>query len=115
MSFARAAAACCLLSLAACSSTREPEPVKVGGPPTFYRSLASADAQVDPVAAREMISLYRANHGLGPVTIDPDLERAAMTQSRAMAAANKLDHDVRGSLDSRLKAAGSPAGRAAGE
>lgn len=114
MSFARTAAAFCLLAFAACSSTRElePMPVKVGGPPIFYRSLATADAQVDPVAAREMISLYRANHGLGPVTIDPGLERAARTQSRAMAAANKLDHEVRGSLDSRLKAAGSPAGLA---
>ena len=59
-----------------------------------------------------MISQYRANHGLGPVTIDPVLENAAQTQSRAMAAANKLDHEVRGSLDSRLKAAGSPAGLA---
>ena len=105
------AAVAAAAALAACSSTREPDPV-AGGPPAFYRSLASADAKVDPVAAREMISLYRANHGLGPVTIDPVLEDAALAQSRAMAAANKLDHGVRGPLDARLKAAGSPAGTA---
>lgn len=107
----RFAAVATALALAACSSTREPDPV-AGGPPSFYRSLASADAKVDPVAAREMISLYRANHGLGPVAIDPVLEEAALAQSRAMAAANKLDHEVRGPLDSRLKAAGAPAGLA---
>lgn len=107
----RVSCVACLIALGACSSTREPD-TGVGGPPNFYRSLASADAQVDPISAREMISLYRANHGLGPVTIDPALENAAMTQSRAMAAANKLDHEVRGSLDSRLKAAGAPAGTA---
>ncbi len=99
------------VALAACSVTREPEPTS-GGPPSFYRSLASADGKVDPAAAQAMISQYRENHGLGPVAIDPVLENAAMTQSRAMAAADKLDHEVRGSLDSRLKQAGSPAGLA---
>lgn len=110
MNLSRISAALLLLALAACSSTREP-PV-TGGAPSFYRSLASADAKVDPAAAQAMISQYRENHGLGPVAVDPLLETAAMTQSRAMAAANKLDHEVRGSLDSRLKTAGSPAGLA---
>ena len=107
----RAAAVAMAAALAACMASREPE-VTVGGPPSFYRSLASADAQVDTTAAREMISQYRANHGLGPVALDPVLEKTAMTQSNAMAAANKLDHGVRGSLDSRLKESGSPAGLA---
>lgn len=111
MNASRIGATMLFLALAACSSTREPAPV-ASGPPSFYRSLASADAKVDPAAAQAMISQYRENHGLGPVAIDPVLENAAMTQSRAMAAANKLDHEVRGSLDSRLRSAGSPAGLA---
>lgn len=99
------------LALSACSATREPD-VTTGGPPAFYRSLAATDAAVDANAAREMISLYRGNHGLGPVALDPVLERAAQTQSRAMASANKLDHEVRGALGSRLEAAGADAGLA---
>ena len=111
MNVPRIGAVALLLALAACSSTREPEPTD-GEPPSFYRSLASADGKVDPAAAQAMISQYRENHGLGPVTVDPVLENAAMTQSRAMASANKLDHEVRGSLDSRLRQAGSSAGLA---
>ncbi len=101
-----------LIALAACSPTRElPEPV-VSGPPSFYRSLATADARVDVVAARDMISQYRRNHGLDPVALDPTLEMAAQTQSGAMAKADKLSHEVRGPLDARLRGAGVPNGLA---
>ena len=90
---------------------RAPEPI-VSGPPSFYRSLAQADARVDAVAARDMISQYRRNHGLDPVALDTTLEAAAQTQSGAMAAANRLDHDVRAPLDTRLRSAGIPNGLA---
>ena len=101
-----------VLVLGACASAPEPVVVSSAGPPAFYRSLAATDAAVDADAARDMISLYRRNHGLGPVEIDPALERAALAQSRAMAAANKLDHEVRGPLTARLDAAGANTGLA---
>ena len=41
-----------------------------------------------------MISGYRANNGLGAVTIDPTLMQLAEEHSRNMAARDKLDHDV---------------------
>ena len=41
-----------------------------------------------------MISGYRANNGLGAVTIDPALMKLAEEQSRTMASRDKLDHDV---------------------
>ena len=44
-----------------------------------------------------------------PSSIDPDLMRLAESQSNAMAAANKMDHDVRAPLAKRLAAGGYPA------
>lgn len=74
--------------------------------PSFYHSLAAHGARVDAQAARDMISLYRRNNGLSPLGIDETLQQAAQAQADAMAAANSLDHDVRGSLDMRLTAKG---------
>ncbi len=56
-----------------------------------------------------MISQYRQNNGLGAVIVDPELMRLAESQSQAMAAKNKLDHDVRAPLAKRLAHAGYPA------
>ena len=56
-----------------------------------------------------MISQYRQNNGLGTVVVDPDLMKLAEQQSQAMAARNKMDHDVKGPLDKRLGASGYPA------
>jgi uncharacterized protein YkwD len=93
------------LALAACNGAA-PERVASVGEPTFYRSLAMKDAAVDEQAARDMISLYRRNNGLAPVSIDPKLRQAAQAQADAMAQANSLDHNVRGDLRARLAAAG---------
>src|SRR5262245_22881493 len=41
-----------------------------------------------------MIAGYRANNGLGAVTIDRELMRLAEEHSRNMAAADKVDHNV---------------------
>ena len=60
----------------------------------MYRSLAAAGAVVDADAARSMISLYRANKGLGPLVVDPGLQRVAEAQARAMAADGKLRYPV---------------------
>jgi uncharacterized protein YkwD len=50
----------------------------------------------------ESISAFRQQHGLSKVRTDPALMRLAREQAQAMAAANKMDHDVRGSLLTRM-------------
>jgi uncharacterized protein YkwD len=77
-------------ALAGCAGDNGPP----AGQPSFYQSLATADAKLDAGAAQSMISGYRANNGLGPVTLDPELMRLAAEQARAMATRDKLDHDV---------------------
>jgi uncharacterized protein YkwD len=91
-----------VLALAGCAEAPRPLPSE----PSFYRDLASYNARVDAGAAREMISLYRSNHGLGPVAVDPGLEAAAQNQVTAMARLDKLSHEVRGTLSTRLDSAG---------
>jgi uncharacterized protein YkwD len=59
----------------------------------------------------ELISNYRVAHGLGRVTTDATLNRIAQEQATAMAARDKLEHDVIGSFSSRM--ASSRSGRAA--
>lgn len=94
-----------LLALAGCNSDQR---VASSGPqePSFYQSLAAPGARVDAQAAREMISLYRRNNGLPRLTLDESLQQAAQAQADAMANANSLDHNVRGSLDMRLTGKG---------
>lgn len=69
---------------------------------------AASEAEVDTDAARDILSAYRAAHGLTRVTIDPVLERIALNQALAMARADVLRHDVQGSLTNRLAGAGMP-------
>jgi hypothetical protein len=59
----------------------------------------------------ELISNFRASHGLGRVTVDSTLNRIAQTQAMAMAARDVLEHDLAGSFSSRM--ASSNSGRAA--
>jgi uncharacterized protein YkwD len=94
-----------LLVLGGCGTGVEPSAVQ----PAFYLSMAHGGAKLDAATAASMISGYRQNNGLGAVEVDPELMKAAETQSMAMAARNKLDHDVKGSLSRRLKSAGYPA------
>jgi uncharacterized protein YkwD len=77
--------------------------------PALYVNMAEPGAHLDPVAAASMISQYRQNNGLGAVAVDPDLVKLAEAQSGAMAAQNKLDHDVRAPLAKRLSGGGYPA------
>ena len=55
------------------------------GEPSFYRSLATADAKIDAATAASMISGYRSNNGLTSVTIDPELMKLAEAQAQALA------------------------------
>jgi uncharacterized protein YkwD len=62
--------------------------------PSFYQNLAQPDMTVDPAAAASMISGYRSNNGLGPVSVDPDLMRMANEQALAMAQHDTMNHDI---------------------
>jgi uncharacterized protein YkwD len=100
----RAAAALTVtLLLAGCAAEA---PVET---PAMYVNMADPGAKLDAAAAASMSSQYRQNNGLGAVVVDPDLMRLAETQSGAMAAQNKLDHDVKAPLAKRLGAGGYPA------
>jgi uncharacterized protein YkwD len=91
-----------LLALAGCAAVENAAPEQ----PAFYLDMAHGGAKLDPAVAASMISGYRANNGLGPVTVDPELTQIAETQSMAMAKRNKMDHDVAGTLPRRMTAAG---------
>jgi len=67
-------------------------------------------AYAEPSPA-SMISEFRAKQGEGGVVIDATLNRIALDQAKAMAARDRLDHDVLGSFNSRMAPA--KAGRAA--
>jgi len=82
------------------------------GQPSFYLDLAEPGAALDANAAQSMITGYRSNNGLGPVTVDPELMRLATDQARAMAAAGKLDHSASRPFQERIQKSGFDAARA---
>ena len=53
----------------------------------------------DAAAAASLISAYRVSRGLSPVTVDPELNKAAEYQARVVAAAGQLSH---GNFASRM-------------
>jgi uncharacterized protein YkwD len=93
-----------VMSIAALSGCTENPPPP--GQPSFYRDLAQPDAALDADAAQSMISGYRGNNGLGPVTVDPELMRLASEQAHAMAAKDKLDHDAGQPFQDRIRKSG---------
>jgi uncharacterized protein YkwD len=86
--------------LAGCAG--EPQP---SGQPSFYDSMAKPGATVDAQRAASMISGYRANNGLGAITVDPELMKLAEQQARAMVAKDKVD-SVGGPVSQRVRRAG---------
>ena len=94
----------CVGGLAACGwfDDREPPPAQ----PSFYHSLAAPGAELDAAAAQSMISQYRRNNGLPPVSVDPVLMKMAEDQARTMAARDRLDHSAGRSFEQRIKASG---------
>jgi len=98
-----------LVALAACAGdTYVPK-----AEPSFYRNLAHPGAVLDDAAAASMISGYRANNGLGAVTLDPELTRLAAAQAGVMAQRDKLDHAAGKPFVARLKVSGYDAKTAA--
>jgi len=61
------------LALAGCTADSVPK-----SEPSFYRSMAQPDAQLDADAAASMITGYRANNGLPAVTLDPEVDAGAV-------------------------------------
>ena len=98
------AGACALAGVAGCSGFGDREPSS--GEPSFYRSLARPGAELDAAAAQSMISGYRQNNGLTPLVLDAQLMGLAQEQARAMAAKDKLDHNVGRPFTERMKASG---------
>jgi len=94
------------LSGCAVETFDKPAPAAPPAAPSFYASMATPGAKIDARGAAEMISLYRGNHGLEPLAVDPGLMEEARRQAEAMAAADELSHEVRGSLSERLNRAG---------
>ena len=84
--------------LAACAGDRD----QPSGEPSFYKSLAGPNVELDAATAASMISGYRRNNGLSAVEIDPGLMQLAEEQARAMAERNKLGHDVKADFKTRL-------------
>ena len=107
MTTAKLPALAALLALSGCAveTFEKPAPIPPAEP-SFYASMASPGAKIDARGAAEMISLYRGNHGLEPLAVDPALMEEARRQAEAMAAADKLSHEVRGSLNERLNRVG---------
>ena len=73
-----------------------------------FAAAASRPAAANPA---QMISDFRLKHRQKRVTLDATLTRIAHDQAEAMAAKDKLDHDVLGRFNTRVGPAG--AGRAA--
>ncbi|WP_336486342.1 CAP domain-containing protein [Methylobacterium nigriterrae] len=61
---------------------------------------------LDEQAAAAAISRYRAQHGLGPVILDPGLVKAASYAAGANAGAGRLSHDLGGTFTSRMAQVG---------
>jgi uncharacterized protein YkwD len=71
--------------------------------PSFYQDLAQRDVTIDAAAAASMISGYRANNGLSSVVVDPELMRLASEQAQAMAAHDRMDHDIGRPFQERIR------------
>jgi uncharacterized protein YkwD len=100
---ARLVGAAGVIMVSACAADRDPPAV---GEPSFYRSMASAGAELDAATAATMISGYRRNNGLSAVSVDPALMKLADAQARAMAGRDKLDHNVIRGFPERMKGSG---------
>lgn len=63
-------------------------------------------AGLDTGDAAVAVTRYRAANGLGPVKLDPALNRAARIQAEAMARAATMSHDIAGDFGARVRATG---------
>lgn len=90
------------LALVGCVNTDET--------PSYYQNLESHSAQIDGNVVASMISSYRAQKDLPPVTIDRSLTRIAQAQADGMARAEDVNAARKGNL--RLSVLMNEAGQA---
>jgi uncharacterized protein YkwD len=81
--------------------------------PTASTHYPVVPGEVSASAAQQMISSYRAARGLGPLALDPALQRVAQAQAHSMARAGQISHGPQ-PFKTRLAAHGAGA-RAAAE
>ena len=91
-----------LLGLGLIVCPAEPQ-VQIEPPDSCVTLAAAAHVQVNAHALASIISAFRREHGLGPVTVDPELNRFAQAHARNMAAYNMMGHDVGGSFSERRR------------
>ncbi|KZL29549.1 CAP domain-containing protein [Pseudovibrio sp. Ad37] len=66
--------------------------------PSYYQNLESHSAQIDASVVASMISSYRSQSDLSPVTVDPALMRVAQAQADGMARAEDVNAARKGDL-----------------
>lgn len=97
-------AVCTVLSVLGCG----PKDVMVPIPqtPAYVGDVSAAKARIDAAAAEKLINDYRTRNGLSRVKVEPRLMKAAQTQADAMAAQDRMSHDLPGlgGLKTRLLA-----------
>ena len=86
------ALAACLMGLGACVSVA----------PTGKTAAIAFDRE----AALASVNAFRSQNGLRSLAIDDRLTEVAQDQSAAMAARDRMDHDVAGALPARMQKAG---------
>lgn len=93
-----------VLALGACASN--PAPVKADlGLELRAQSVVAVPLANDPARVTEaLLNRYRAARGLAPVMLDPQMTAVAAQQAQFMAAADHMDHNIRGDYGARLKA-----------
>src|SRR6266404_5460345 len=97
---------------ASCFDTRTCALARAFAPLLRWCSFAPARANAicrqasQAAIAASMISGYRTNNGLTPVSIDPELMKLAEAQAQAMASHDALSHDIARSFHDRLKGGG---------
>ena len=87
------------LGMAACAPAAKLQPQDQ----SCYLNVAAMHAVVNAQAAASLISAFRRENGLGPVTVDAELMRFAQTHARAMATYNQMGHDVGVSFTERRR------------
>ncbi|WP_054785719.1 CAP domain-containing protein [Pseudovibrio denitrificans] len=78
------------VTLSGCVSTEET--------PSYYQNLESHSAQIDASTVASMISSYRSQKDLPPVTVDPELMQVAQAQADGMARAEDVNATRKGDL-----------------
>ncbi len=91
------------LSLAGCAGAPSQQ-MQSAAQPSFYQPLDQSQARIDPIAARDLISIYRTGKGLSVLSLDPELQNIAEAQVQAMARSGKPDSQG-SNLAQRLKGA----------